>query len=351
MKPRRSVVFLVPGFPQDEDDTECLPSLQDYIFCFSRLNPAIKIAVIAFQYPFFAGKYKWNHIEVYSAGGKNKRRAFRVLAWMRVVWAFLRLFRKMKVAVIHSFWLDECAFVGQFLAKTFNIKHVVTIGGQEVKSTNRYLKYLDFSALTITGKSRFSADGFQKITGQKVEKIIPTGLDHQRFAAMAPAQDRRIDILGVGALIPIKNFELFVEIIAELAAEFPDLEAKIIGDGPQRQILQRLIREKCQNHIQLLGKLPRIQVIKYMAQSKILLHTSLHESQGYVFMEALYCGMAVVSFDVGYRGQTEKAIKCLDKKDMLTKLRELLKQQLHYERVLIKPIEETVTEFLELYAL
>jgi hypothetical protein len=61
--------------------------------------------------------------------------------------------------------------------------------------------------------------------------------------------------------------------------------------------------------------------------------------------------MTVVSFDVGYQGQTGKAIRCLNKEDMLANLRKLLKQQLNYDRVLLKPIEETVDEFSALYAL
>ncbi|MDZ7343292.1 MAG: glycosyltransferase [candidate division KSB1 bacterium] len=351
MKSAAGVVFLVPGFPKDEEDTECLPLLQNYIFYFSKSRPAIPMAVIAFQYPYFIGKYKWNNITVYSAGGKNRRRGFRILAWLRAVYYFLQLRRQIKVAVIHSFWLDECTFVGQCLAKAFKIKHVATIGGQEVRPSNRYLKYFDFAGMTMTCWSRFSADAFQKVTGQKVEKIIPIGLDHQRVAAVAPAQERKIDILGVGALIPIKNFELFIEIVSELAAEFPGLEVKIIGDGPLHQNLKGLIREKLPGNIQLLGKLPRRQVMKYMAQSKILLHTSSHESQGYVFMEALYCGMTIVSFNVGYLGQTAKAIRCASKEEMLDNLRKLLKQPLNHDRVLLKPIEETVAEFSTLYAL
>jgi hypothetical protein len=66
-------------------------------------------------------------------------------------------------------------------------------------------------------------------------------------------------------------------------------------------------------------------------------------------MEALYCGMTVMSFDVGYQGQTAKAIRCLSKEDMLANLKKLLKQQLNHERVLLKPIEETVNEFRALY--
>jgi glycosyltransferase involved in cell wall biosynthesis len=349
MKSADGVVFLVPGFPKDEEDTECLPLLQNYIFYFSTSKPAIQTAVIAFQYPYFVGRYKWHNIAVYSSGGKNKRFLFRMLTWMRVVYYFLRLRYQIKVTAIHSFWLDECTFVGQCLAKAFKTKHIATIGGQEVKPSNRYLKYFDYARLTVTCWSRFSAEDFQKVTGQKIDSVIPIGLDHHRFEAIVPTNDRKIDILGVGSLVPIKNFKLFIEIVSELAAEIPALEVKIIGEGPQHENLKELIQKKFQGNIQLLGKLSRRQVINYMAQSKILLHTSSYESQCYVFMEALYCGMTIVSFDVGYLGQTEKAIRCFGKEEMLANLQKLLKQQLNHDRVLLKSIEETVNEFRALY--
>lgn len=346
-----AIIFLVPGFPKDEGDTECIPLLQNYILYFAKLNPAINMAVITFQYPYFIKHYQWNDIDVYSAGGKNKRRVFRFFTWARVVYYFLRLRYRFDISVIHSFWLTECALVGQWLAKAFKLKHIATIGGQDAKSTNRFLKYLDFSRLTITCWSEFSVEVFRNATGQTVEKIIPIGLDHQQFNAVDLTQERTIDILGVGSLISIKNFALFIEIIAALTTEFPNLRARIIGDGAQRQELEQLIQRRSPNNIQLLGHLSRREVINHMAQSKILLHTSSFESQGYVFMEALYCGMTVVSFDVGYLGQTAKAIKCAEKKDMVENLRKLLTQKLDYTQVLIKPLEETVQELLEIYVL
>ena len=42
-----------------------------------------------------------------------------------------------------------------------------------------------------------------------------------------------------------------------------------------------------------------------MAQSKILLHTSKYESFGFVFLEALYSGMQLVSYDVGLAKASE----------------------------------------------
>ncbi len=350
MKPS-AIVFLVPGFPQNEEDTECIPLLQSYILYFAKLNPAIKTAVITFQYPYFIKHYRWHGIDVYSAGGKNKRRLFRIFTWARVVYYFLRLRHRLEVPVIHSFWLTECAWVGQWLAKVFTLKHVATIGGQDAKPANRFLKALNFTEMTLTCSSKFSAEVFRRSTGCVIDNIIPIGLDHHQFDAVAVTPERTIDILGVGSLIPIKNFALFIELVAALTIEFPNLRARIIGEGPQRRELERLIQEQASGNIQLLGQLRRRDVIHHMAQSKILLHTSSFESQGYVFIEALYCGMSVVSFDLGYLGQTAKALKCGGKEEMLENLRKLLTRKLDYNQVLIKPMAETVKEFLDVYAL
>lgn len=348
MKPP-AIIFLVPGFPQNEEDTECIPLLQSYILYFARLNPAIKTAVITFQYPYFIKHYRWHGIDVYSAGGKNKRRLCRIFTWARVIYYFLRLHIRFEISVIHSFWLTECAWVGQWLAKAFKLKHVATIGGQDAKPTNRFLKALDFAEMRLTCWSKFSAEVFHHSTGHVINNIIPIGLDYHQFNTITVTSERTIDILGVGSLISIKNFALFIELVAALTNEFPNLSACIIGEGPQRPELEQLIQGHNHRQIQLLGQLRRREVIHQMTQSKILLHTSFFESQGYVFMEALYCGMSVVSFDVGYLGQTAKAFPCKTKQEMLETLRDLLRRQLTYDRVLLKPLEETVTEFKSVY--
>jgi glycosyltransferase involved in cell wall biosynthesis len=86
-----------------------------------------------------------------------------------------------------------------------------------------------------------------------------------------------------------------------------------------------------------------------MYQSKIFLHTSTYESQGYVFLEALYCGLTVVCFDVGLVEQSNKMIVCANKEEMLEKLEILLKGKPDDKPTLMKSINETVTEFQKLY--
>ena len=105
--------------------------------------------------------------------------------------------------------------------------------------------------------------------------------------------ERDIDILGVGGLIPLKNYQLFIRLIKSILPDFPNLKAVIIGEGKERKIIEQMIEEwNLSEHISLTGMLPRHEVLNYMNRSRIFLHPSTYESFGFVFSEALYSGMA-----------------------------------------------------------
>ena len=80
---KKTVIILTPGFAKDEQDTNCIPTLQQYVSTLSEMRPDIKLHVIAFQYPFKEGHYKWKGIDVYSAGGKGSLYS-RLATWRRV---------------------------------------------------------------------------------------------------------------------------------------------------------------------------------------------------------------------------------------------------------------------------
>lgn len=66
-------------------------------------------------------------------------------------------------------------------------------------------------------------------------------------------------------------------------------------------------------------------------------------------MEALYCGMSVVCFPVGYTVPSERMRVCRDEAEMARELAALLREQLPPQPLLLKPMAETVSEFQELY--
>lgn len=342
-------VFLVPGFPADESDSTCIPALQNYVLQVARSAPELAPAVIAFQYPAPPGAYRWNGIEVYSAGGRDRRGALRRVTWLRAAAAFRRIRRRSDVAVVHSFWLGECTLVGQRLARRPGVRHIASIMGQDAKTTNSYVRRLHLDRMTITCGSEFAASHFEAATGRKVDRIVPFGLDIENFARPETARD--IDILGVGSLTALKNYSLFVALIAELRAEFPTLRAVLIGDGPERARLQRAVVERgLDEHVELRGALPRPEVIDHLFRSRIFLHPSLYEGQGYVFLEALRAGLPVVSFPVGHRPPSPRAHDCRNADEMRERLRELMRERPPALRVPVDTIEETVATFRDLYA-
>lgn len=346
------ILFLVPGFPKNEEDSTCIPALQQYVYHLAKSNPDSHFAVIAFQYPYTRQKYSWHGIEVYPCGGKGRRRFGRLITWLTAMKYTLRAHTKNRVTLIHSFWLEECAFVGQFMSKILSVRHIASIMGQDALPRNLYLKYVTYSSMTITAGSFNAADVFHHSTGHQVNAIIPIGLDVDNFNTKKNEQTRNIDILGVGSLIALKNYVLFIEIIGKLSKSFPEMKAAIIGDGAERDNLKQLIIEnRLENNIELPGELSRPETIEYMYRSKILLHTSKYESQGYVFLEALYCGLSVVCFNVGFVERSEKMLLCASKEEMTENLNYLLKQNLTYEPTLLKSINETVDEFRQIYNL
>ncbi len=367
MKNRDKIVFLAPGFPEDERDSNCIPALQSYIRTFSRVHPEVAIAVIAFQYPTGYGKYRWHDIQIYACGGQGRGKLQRLRTWMRAFRYFLQIHKEQPVTLIHSFWLDECTFMGQWIARSFNLKHVTTIMGQDVLPQNRYLNYLDFSRITVTCGSKKSAQLFQEQTGYTVHNIIARGLDaeeanfasdrasvtleyHEDKAVEQIETIRDIDILGVGSLINLKNYGFFIDAVTSLIPFFPALKAVIIGGGEQYDLLkQRVGQRRLQDHLEFTGELPRRNVFEYMKRSKILLHPSSYEAQAYVFMEAIYSGMHVVCFDVGHAECPDRIHICSNENEVIETLKQRLARPLNHESYLIKSMEDTVHEYVRLY--
>ena len=345
-----NIIFLAPGFPKDEQDGTCIPALQQFVYHFAKLNPDIRIAVIAFQYPYRKKKYQWHGIDIYSCGGEDRRRVGRLITWLKAIRYMLQIHFKNKVLLIHSFWLEECAVIGQIMSKILVTKHIGSIMGQDAPKPNFYLKYFDYASMVITAGSSKAADIFYRFTGRNVDAIISIGLDVDNFHPTTQSRDRKIDVLGVGALTVLKNYQLFIEVIAKLKTFYHEIQAAVIGEGSEYPNLEQMIHQyELANNVRLLGKCPRPEVIEYMYQSKILLHPSTYEGQGYVFLEALYCGLTVVCFDVGYTEESKKMIICNDKQDMLNQMKLLLKKPLDFDPMLMKSIDETVTDFFRLY--
>lgn len=145
--------------------------------------------------------------------------------------------------------------------------------------------------------------------GASEEKIktIPVSVDTNFFSPIKRRKNNSpIKIITVGRLEVFKGQAFGVECISRLIEEGFDVHYTLIGNGTQKEFLQKLINEKkLENQITLLGPKTQEEVRVFLQEQDIFLMTSITdpnygvESQGLVTAEAQACGLPVVAFDSG----------------------------------------------------
>lgn len=339
------IVFLTPGFAVSENDSVTIPSLQIYLMALRKALPQAKLTLIPFQYPFTNKKYNWNGIDVIPLNGCNKK-SRKIATWYTSYKLLQKIHLETPFTVIHSFWIGECSLIGQLFARQKNISHIVTAMGQDVFK-NSYVKFIHEKHSKVVTLSKHHQSELYKNYGLKSE-IIPWGIDTDSFPKI---KDAKIDILGVGSLNSIKNYPFFIDVIKKVVEKRPDLNVEIIGSGNESSKIRSLIKSHNLNeHITLTGELSRDNVLQKMSMSKILLHTSKYESFGYVFSEALYSGMRIVSFDVGVSQKLPEWKVCNSEESFVANCLNLLSNENpEKKRVLLYDTDFTLKAYLTLY--
>lgn len=289
------IVLLTPGFAADENDTTCLPHIQQLVLSFKKLYSEQSIIVLSFQYPFVQKLYSWNGIQVIALGGENKTKFRRLLTWIKAYRYLKKIKREKSLSGIFSVFHTECALVGTRFARRNKVRHISWLQGQDAKADSPYVRRINAKENEIAALSVFLQNEFHKNFKLKPQYVIDNGISESAFPQLNHGE-RRIDVLGVGSLTGLKNYSLFIELIAQLKKRFPTIKAAIAGDGIERVKLQELINgNNLQENVELLGVKKHQEIFDLMNQSKIVLHTSHYEGSCSVIFEALYSGCKVVS--------------------------------------------------------
>lgn len=102
-------------------------------------------------------------------------------------------------------------------------------------------------------------------------------------------------VITVANLLPIKNISLVVDI----ASQLPNIKFMIIGEGPEKESLQRKISHFRLTNIELCGFKTANEIKKLYNLSDCFLMTSLGEGTPTSILEALACGLPIISSNAG----------------------------------------------------
>lgn len=103
-------------------------------------------------------------------------------------------------------------------------------------------------------------------------------------------------IISVGRLEPEKNYASLIRAFAAVSERHPDWTLEIYGDGSQRAVLQQLTEASGLSDRVFLRK-PVLSIGDKMAEASCFVLTSRFEGFGLVLIEAMSCGLPVVSYD------------------------------------------------------
>lgn len=293
MKPD-TLIILSPAFPVRPED-HWLPFQTSFIRTLNREYPSLKIVVLAFHFPLVPERrHQWegNTIITFSGGMKGKLHS--LLLWRKVWRELQRLRDQCHIIGLFSLFCSEGAFIGHYFARRYNLLHRIWILGQDARAQNNQVRRIRPEAEELVASSDFLADEFSKSHGIMPAYRIPLGIFADDFP---PTATKTIDLIGVGSLVPLKQYHLFLDCIALLKQERPGLKAVIVGEGASRPELEAQIhRLGIGDQVQLAGPLPHGEVLQLLQQSRILLHPSSYEGFSMANKEALYAGAHVISF-------------------------------------------------------
>lgn len=292
--PSKTLVLLSPAFAAYEGDN-WLPAQANLVRTLNKLYPSLKIVIISFHYPARTQPYEWYGNRIIPFGNNKTGKWQTILRW-RKVWNYLRSLKQQeRLLGIFSFFCSESAFVGHYFAQRNGLKHLIWVLGQDAKPGNKQVRRIKPAADELVCISDFLQKEFYKNYGIQPAQVIPIGIVPEYFSS--EEQDRTIDLLGVGSLIPLKRYDLFIDVVKIVVEQLPDLRAAIVGGGPEFDALQqKIVRLQLEKNIQLTGEKSYPETLEWMRRSKLLLHPSAYEGLGMVNLEAIYTGAHAISF-------------------------------------------------------
>lgn len=170
-------------------------------------------------------------------------------------------------------WLDK-------LTRNYVHQHVAVSTGVQ----NHVAKRLGISLKSIT------------VIGNGVNMPALPG-DKFDFSEFGWDNENHRFLLAAGRLHPQKGFLTLIDSFAELKQEFPELKLLILGEGPQRSILEQRIRDlKLTNDVALPGY--RHDLARFYNSAELFVLSSEWEGMANVLLQAMAHGCSIVATNV-----------------------------------------------------
>jgi teichuronic acid biosynthesis glycosyltransferase TuaC len=212
------------------------------------------------------------------------------------------------IDVIHAHAALPCGHAAMLLSGDLKIPFVVTVHGLDVFNT------CSRPGIAAAGRRKVSSDIYRAARNvicisRKVEEVLKAGMsagvastvvhngvDPITFSpGVSGAQQTDFEILAVGSLLPSKGQELVLRALEKLKSRFPRVRCRIVGEGPDRERLEALVRNlPLSSQVEFVSRQSRVELANAMRRCSIFALPSWNEGLGCVYLEAMACAKPVI---------------------------------------------------------
>ncbi len=230
--------------------------------------------------------------------------------YRRLLGHITRLHHARPIDVIHAHSALPCGHAALLLSESLHIPFVVTVHGLDV-----FNACFELETAAAKRRAKLSADVYRRAASvicisRSIENrlkagiqqpvsscVIYNGTDPRIFSPEENINPHGIPtILIVGNLLRGKGHEVVLKAMAQLASQFPTVQCKIVGEGPDQNRFAAYARDLgISGRAIFMGLQNREAVAQIMRECTIFALPSRFEGLGCAYLEAMACGKPVIA--------------------------------------------------------
>ena len=229
-----------------------------------------------------------------------------------------RLRRRFHFNLIDAHFAYPDGYAASLLGRWLRVPSTVTLRGTEVPlSRSPHRRRLMLRALDRAARVFSVADSLRRhMAGlgadpQRIE-VVGNGVDSARFSPLPRGEARGAlnipahapVLVSVGGLVERKGFHRVIDCLPSLRQRHPGLQYLVVGgasaEGDWSARLQAQVEAlNLQDTVRFLGPLPPDHLRGPLSAADVFVLATSNEGWANVFLEAMACGLPVVTTDVG----------------------------------------------------
>ena len=216
--------------------------------------------------------------------------------------------RKIHFDICQVFFGIPSGPIGYWLKKRYGLPYIIRFGGGDIpgfqdrfkfvyKIISPAVKVIWKNASALIANSEGLRQFALKFYNEKPIDVIYNGVDAEGYYPdYSKRNSKRINLLFVSRLIERKGLQFIIPELKRIQQQTgKDIFLTIVGDGPYRTELEKLVDEyNVRDMVEFVGQKDKAELLCYYQAGDIFVFPSKREGMPNAVLEAMACGLPVV---------------------------------------------------------